>query len=160
MSSSASNDYRPPCPVIFFEKRPTPNDDPTIFTMHCSKLNVYVECFVSTAIIKMEGCWKNETKTTLDCIFALPTPGTVTNVFANIGSNRVITTSILPKQDTIKVIENNKVEEKKEQYNNQFNHYIPDLFRMKLSKIKPGDEIHLICEYIEPLDYYVVQIYR
>ena len=68
------NDYRPTCPVIFFERGSMSDGNKQIFTIHCQKLDVFVECYVSTAIIRMEGEWKNRTKDTLDCVFALPTP--------------------------------------------------------------------------------------
>merc|ERR1712130_128736 len=38
------------------------NGEKQIFTIHCQKLNVFVECYVSTAIIRMEGEWTNRTK--------------------------------------------------------------------------------------------------
>eukprot|EP01084_Bolivina_argentea_P013810 25884_1 len=111
--SNNINDYRPPCPVIFFEKGSNSNDGKQIFTIHCSKLNVSVECYVSTAIIRMEGQWTNRTKDTLDCVFALPTPGTIMNVTLHIGPERVLTTAIISNKDAEQIINENQKQGKK-----------------------------------------------
>ena len=39
----------------------------------------------------MEGQWTNKTTDTLNCVFALPTPGTVINVFATVSLEILIT---------------------------------------------------------------------
>ena len=74
------DDYKPCCPVICFERGAENDANKQVFTIHCQKLDIFVECYVNTAIVRMEGEWTNRTKDTLDCVFALPTPGTVTNV--------------------------------------------------------------------------------
>eukprot|EP01084_Bolivina_argentea_P250608 419975_1 len=171
------NDYKPTCPVIFFERGNNDNGQKQIFTIHCQKLNVFVECYVSTAIIRMKGEWTNRTKDTLDCVFALPTTGTIMNVTLRIGLDRVLTTAIVSVEDAENLIKENLKkprnnmnggnDEKNENYSdndntthitpesaNPYEQYVPDLFRLPFGNVAPGDTISLQCEYIEPLDYY------
>ena len=97
------NDYKPTCLVIFFE-RVISKGQRQIFTMHCHKLDVVVECFMSTAIITMKGEWTNRAKDTLDCAFALPTPDTIMNVILLIGTDRALRTAIVSKDDAKQLI--------------------------------------------------------
>eukprot|EP01084_Bolivina_argentea_P048892 90007_1 len=152
------NDYKPTCPVIFFEHTINDKNSKQIFTIHCEKLDVLVECFVNTAIVTIKGQWTNRTKDTLDCIFALPTTGIVTNITIHIGSNRVITTAILPHEDSVSLINKarklfNKLFITPEDAN-PYEQYVPDLFRFPFNNVIPGDTITLECQYIEELDYY------
>ena len=170
------NDYRPPCPVIFFERTDNKGQK-QIFTIHCKKLNVNIECYVSTAVIKLEGIWTNPTNETLDCVFAVPTPGTVMNVTLQIGDERVLTTAIISNDDAREIMEQQeqKMDKKgnkgnkgnnnsdksgiKEQIvtpENQspYEQYVPDLFRLPFGNIEPNETIKLTCEYLEPLNYY------
>ena len=137
------------------------------FTIHCQKLDVNVECYVSTAIISMEGEWTNRTKDTLDCVFALPTPGTVMNVTLHIGVDRVLTTAIVSREDAENLVRENlqksSMQSDKASTNathitpeeaNPYEQYVPDLFRLPFGNVNPGDQITLKCEYLEPLSYY------
>eukprot|EP00485_Elphidium_margaritaceum_P000756 CAMPEP_0202688042 /NCGR_PEP_ID=MMETSP1385-20130828/3579_1 /ASSEMBLY_ACC=CAM_ASM_000861 /TAXON_ID=933848 /ORGANISM="Elphidium margaritaceum" /LENGTH=718 /DNA_ID=CAMNT_0049342919 /DNA_START=32 /DNA_END=2188 /DNA_ORIENTATION=- len=166
--NNSINDYRPTCPVIFFERGNNTGDPAQIYTIHCSKLNVLVEAYVSTAIIRMEGTWTNRTKDTLDCVFALPTAGTVMNVKLVIGQDRVLTTAIVSKdeaRDLMSTISKkgkhggggggddtatNIVPEQQSPYEQ----YTADLFRLPFGVVAPGDDIHLTCEYLEPLPFF------
>jgi len=163
--STNINDYKPTCPVIFFE-RGNQQQQKQIFTIHCQRLAVDVECYVSTAIIRMDGEWTNRTKDTLDCVFALPTPGTIMNVKLLIGADRVLTTAIISKADASKLIEENQKKGQHAQSDehktthitpeeaNPYEQFVPDLFRLPFGNVAPGDTIKLTCEYLEPLDYY------
>ena len=125
-----------------------------------------VECYVSTAIVSMEGEWTNRTKDILDCVFALPTPGTIMNVTLHIGVDRVLTTAIVSREDAEDLIRANQQKSKSddEKMNNAthitpeeanpYEQYVPDLFRLPFGNVNPGDQITLKCEYIEPLSYY------
>jgi len=161
------NDYKPTCPVIFFERGSNDGGPKQIFTIHCQKLNVFVECYVSTAIIRMEGEWTNRTKDTLDCVFALPTPGTIMNVTLHIGLDRVLTTAIVSNADAQNLIKENQSKANDDEKRssvaathitpeeaNPYEQYVPDLFRLPFGNVAPGDTITLKCEYLEPLDYY------
>jgi len=161
------NDYKPTCPVIFFERGSGDDEQKQIFTIHCQRLDVNVECYVSTAIVSMEGEWTNRTKDTLDCVFALPTPGTVMNVTLHIGVDRVLTTAIVSREDAESLIRENQNKsasnDTKMKANtthitpeeaNPYEQYVPDLFRLPFGNVNPGDEITLKCEYLEPLSYY------
>eukprot|EP00486_Rosalina_sp_Unknown_P002218 CAMPEP_0201575932 /NCGR_PEP_ID=MMETSP0190_2-20130828/21376_1 /ASSEMBLY_ACC=CAM_ASM_000263 /TAXON_ID=37353 /ORGANISM="Rosalina sp." /LENGTH=670 /DNA_ID=CAMNT_0048006147 /DNA_START=227 /DNA_END=2239 /DNA_ORIENTATION=+ len=122
----------------------------------------------------MEGEWTNRTKDTLDCVFALPTPGTIMNVTLHIGQDRILTTAIVSKEDAQELVQqiqanNPDADDKKTSSNNYqsvdathitpeeanpYEQYVPDLFRLPFGNVAPGDTISLKCEYIEPLDYY------
>ena len=153
-------------PVIFFERGSNDKGQKQIFTIHCERLDVFVECYVSTAIIQMEGEWTNRTNDTLDCVFALPTPGTIMNVTLHIGADRVLTTAIVSREDAESLINENRKKTKKTNTKMQnatnitpeeaspYEQYVPDLFRLPFGNVTPGDTITLKCEYIEPLDYY------
>lgn len=108
---SAFNDlteFRPTCPVVFFKQA-----DGKIYTIHCQKLAVNIECYVSTALIRLSGEWVNRTDSTLDCVFALPTPGTVMNVQLQIGPDRILTTAIISNDDAQELLNENKKHSKK-----------------------------------------------
>eukprot|EP01084_Bolivina_argentea_P050657 93168_1 len=180
MMSASANKYRPSCPVVFFERSTTDEYGRTqLYTIHCAKLNINIECYLSTAMIKLQGEWTNRTKDFLDCVFALPTSGTVRNITINIGPKRAITTAILSNEDAKSVIkekekqlkkqktqtvenENENDEDDKKYTNisiepeayNLFEQYVPDLFRLPFSDVAPNDTISITCEYIECLDYY------
>jgi len=117
----------------------------------------------------MEGQWTNGTNDTLDCVFALPTPGTIMNVKLRIGPDRVLTTAIVSKEDAEKLVSENqkKNKKKKTESTNEadethitpeeaspYEQYVPDLFRLPFGNVTPGDTITLKCEYLETLDYY------
>ena len=54
------NDYRPPCPVVYFVRKDQRGKQ-QIYTVHCERLKVQVECYVSTAIVNLQGTWTNRT---------------------------------------------------------------------------------------------------
>merc|ERR1719410_581934 len=112
----------------------------------------------------MEGEWTNRTKDILDCVFALPTPGTIMNVTLHIGLDRVLTTAIVSREDAENLIKENK-DKKRDNYEkkathitpeeaNPYEQYVPDLFRLPFGNVASGDTITLKCEYLQPLDYY------
>lgn len=156
------NEIKPTCPVIFFEKGGPDASEKQIFTIHCQKLDVKVECYVSTAIISMEGEWTNRTNDTLDCVFALPTPGTVMNVTLKIGADRVLTTAIVSREDATSLLKEKGTGKRDDDAGmqitpddqNPYEQYVPELFRLPFNGVAPGDQINLTCEYLEPLSYY------
>ena len=151
------DEFTPTCPVILFERENSEDGENQIFAIHCQKLNVFVECYVNTAIIKMEGEWTNRTKDTLDCTFILPTSGQVTNVTIHIGFDRIITSAILSNEDKTSLVgQLKKLFGKlfKDKDEDKEIKYIPDLFRFPINNIAPGDSISIKCQYIEELDYY------
>ena len=157
------NDFRPSCPCVCFEH------DEELFTLNCQSLDIFVECYASTAIVKMKGKWVNETKHALQPVFTLQTTGTVTNVTikiksANVSDDRIITTSIVSKYAASELIREinptesdygpHNNEEKKQKEQDPFQEYIPGIFKIPITSVKEGDIINITCEYIEPLDYY------
>ena len=70
----------------------------TTYTLRCLQEVYELSKYVSTAIITMEGEWTNRTTDTLDCVFALPTPGTIMNVTLHIGEDRLLRTAIIPNK--------------------------------------------------------------
>jgi len=99
--------FRPLCPSIIFESSGE-NDVNELFTIHCQKLEVEIECYVSTAIISMKGEWTNQTDKTLDCVFALPTTGTIMNVSLSIGKERLLRTAIVSNKDKDEILRENQ----------------------------------------------------
>eukprot|EP01083_Nonionella_stella_P103854 297064_1 len=146
--------YKPTCPVILFERASNDDGEKQIFTIRCQKLNVFVECYVSTAIIRMEGEWTNRTQDTLDCVFSLPTPGTIMNVTLHVGVDRVLTTAIVSAQDAENLIKDNLKKSNEEKTNtthitpegNPFEQYVSDSFRLPFGNVAPNDTITLKCE--------------
>eukprot|EP01083_Nonionella_stella_P087932 244832_1 len=142
------SEYIPTCPVILFAQGN--NGDPKqICTLHCQKLNVYVECFVSTAIISIEGEWINQTNDTSDCSFVLPTAGTVIDVTMNTipqpEAGRATTQNETTTRDghtpqTPKLVENPNEP------------YYADLFRFSCGDVDPGSTISVKCKYFETLN--------
>jgi len=103
--------FRPLCPVIVFEAEGE-NGVAQLCTIHCQGLEVDVECYVSTAIISMKGRWTNQTESTLDCVFALPTTGTIMNVSLSIGKERLLRTAIVSNKDKDELIKDNQKKSK------------------------------------------------
>ncbi|ETO23351.1 hypothetical protein RFI_13831 [Reticulomyxa filosa] len=144
------------CPSIFFEAE-NENNTTQLYSIHCKRLDVDVECYVSTAIVSMRGEWTNQTDSTLDCIFALPTPGTVMNVTLNIGSDRVITTAIVSNKDRDELLKNHAASEETvdiiPEPANPYEQYLADLFRLPIYDVKAGDTIRIQCQYLQTLEY-------
>ena len=107
-NSKTFYNWTPACPVVLFEKSTGEDGKMQPFTIHCTKMNFSVECYISTAIITMEGYWKNRTEDPLNCVFGLPTSGTIMNITINIGTERVLTTAIISKEDAKKLVQNDK----------------------------------------------------
>ena len=98
------NEYRPPCPVVYFVRKDARGKQ-QIYTVHCEKLIINVECYVSTAIVNMQGTWTNRTSDRLSCVFAVPTPGTIMNVTLRIGKDRIVNTAVISKEDAMELIQ-------------------------------------------------------
>ena len=87
--------FLPSSPVVYFIGRS--NNETSYFTLECRKLDISVECYVSNGIISMQGIWFNSTDHKLDCVFALPTTGTVSSVQVTLKSRPgvVITSAVV-----------------------------------------------------------------
>ena len=70
-SENDINNYIPTSPVLYVIRKEYKQE---IYTLPCTKLDVKAECYVSNAIINIEGRWINKTYNQLSCIFAVPTP--------------------------------------------------------------------------------------
>ena len=61
---------RPTCPTVMFE------ENSQQYTMHLQKLDVNIECFVSTAVVNMRGEWTNQTDKKVSFYFRFVLPNT------------------------------------------------------------------------------------
>eukprot|EP01084_Bolivina_argentea_P075783 137345_1 len=136
------DNYQPTCPVILFEK------NNHVFTIHCQKLSVSANCFISTAIVQLEGQWTNKTRDMLDCVFALPIYGTVVNVSWCINTGRTHAASFVSEENEATTTKNIIPEI------NPNEQYLSNLYRLSIGNVDPGNTISIKCEYIEPLDYF------
>ncbi|ETO24317.1 hypothetical protein RFI_12843 [Reticulomyxa filosa] len=97
----------------------------------------------------------------LNCIFLLPTSGTVMSVSLRIGEDRVLTTAVVSNKDKNEIIEGNQNKSKKKEqvggtpeFDLPPDQHIPDLFRLPFNGVKSGETIHVSCYYLQTLEYY------
>jgi len=172
MDSTSTNDpfsvgERPQAPTILI------HFSAKWYSLHCHRLEFKCEFNVSTAFVKMTGTWINTAKLESDLVFVLPTKGTVTSVNVEIQERRNDDTTIR-KYDTMviptdmaeeiakdqpKIKRGNTVNENGETPNGQipadmsFNDYVPDLFRLPIKNVKPGEQVNISVVWIEPLSF-------
>eukprot|EP00494_Astrolonche_serrata_P030577 UN30845 len=90
--------------------------------------------------------FKNIFEDTLDVLFVLPITGTVTSCTAKIGYNRRMRTQIIPNSLLDDYQNENKTKEKGKSIE-----YIPNLYRLPINNLKPGEELHVKIQYMEHL---------
>lgn len=168
-------------PAFSLSSRPT---SPTIlipfesqlYALPIQSLSINIEINCTTAFIRIKGVWKNIANYCSDCIFCLPTTGTVTQCQVQI-QQRLIKTAIMS---------NKEVEEiQQQQYNNNsnnnnttintndiiiqdntegtiiqgqlppmsYNDYIPNLFRLPINQVNSTDLIAVDIQYQETLTF-------
>lgn len=130
------------------------------FCLPVEKIDVKCEFNVSTAFARLIGVWKNISTFTTDLIFVLPTKGTVTSVYVEIQERRY-DTMIIPKDEAQKLAgkqkqPKNETEgpvEGKLPSSIDFNEYVPDLFRLPIQNVQPGEVVSVRVVWIEPLQF-------
>eukprot|EP01083_Nonionella_stella_P034434 94246_1 len=144
----------PTCPVIAFEQRNSNDTSNQIRMMPCQQLHVSVECFISTAIISIEGKWTNQTNDALDATFVLPTPGTVVSFTVHTApqseAGDVTTKTETNTRDCdIAQTPNLNLTPKQPHPDEPYN---AGFFRFPGMKVDPVSTISVKCQYFETLD--------
>ena len=88
------NLLRPTLPTVYVQACDTSTDH-AIYTLHCSKMDWMIECFMETATVNMSANWLNKQNISVNCLFMIPIRGSVTDCTVYIGNERVRTTNIV-----------------------------------------------------------------
>eukprot|EP01083_Nonionella_stella_P087931 244830_1 len=146
----AITEYTPTCPVILFDQRNTDDTPKQIGTMPCQQLHANVECFVSTAIVSIEGEWTNLTNDSLNSTFVLPTHGTIISFTVNTvpqsEAGGVATKPVTNTRDG-DIAQTPKRAHPDEPYNAGF-------FRFPGIHVDSGSTISVKCQYFETLKFH------
>lgn len=140
---------RPKAPSLWYNV-----DGKNLFALPVSSVNVHASFYVSTAVVNLEVKFVNTSSTPLDCLFAIPHKGTVTNVEVQIGETQFMQTALVDKKqvDGLKV----KAQPSKASTIPQLNPdeaFVPDLFQLPISGIQAGDTVTVYMDFIEPLQF-------
>lgn len=149
---------RPTGPTIWFEYGRAKN----IYCLQIDSMEVKAECYISQALVRVTCHWQNMNDRAIDCLFAMPLSGTVTNVDINVGDERKLQTLVVSNDDIAKVMEQQEAKDKLDAKRegrewtpreNPVEQYIPNLFRLPINNVGPMEKLHLTVDYIEPLQY-------
>eukprot|EP01083_Nonionella_stella_P295751 1005054_1 len=141
-----------PSAALLLERRPTApsmlysSRNKQTFALPISQVDFNIEFHVSTAFGKLNAVWVNSSNQKINAIFAFPLKGTVTSVNIRIGKERLLETAVISNDDA------KKYASEKDVSDNPLGQYIPDLFRLPVPNIAPGDQIFLEATFLEPLE--------
>jgi hypothetical protein len=140
---------RPTAPTLWFEA------DDRVFALPMTSLSVEAELYVSTALVRLTGKWVNSSSKTIDAIFALPFHGSVASVSAQVGPARVIKTAMVSNEEAAQFRPSHTADNEQAQAPRQspYERFIPDLFRLPVTQIKPKEEVSIEVHFIESLQY-------
>lgn len=104
---------------------------------------------ISTASVNMSISFTNTAGKELDCLFLLPTRGTVTQCLVQVGSDRYMETSVVASDEAQSAPQ--KDLSKSTLPTNDVASSIPDLFRLPITNIPKGATVTILLDFLETL---------
>eukprot|EP00002_Diphylleia_rotans_P011421 TRINITY_DN225_c0_g1_i3.p1 TRINITY_DN225_c0_g1~~TRINITY_DN225_c0_g1_i3.p1 ORF type:complete len:751 (-),score=176.52 TRINITY_DN225_c0_g1_i3:500-2752(-) len=118
------------------------------------KMHIDADVHVSVGFVTVSATYYNHTGKGGDCMLYLPMNQYATIVSAQVTiGNRVIETQVISQEDAIKYSSKSKNKELEEKIDDSYETYSPEVFRLPIRNIQPGDTLYLSANYFENLLY-------